>query len=103
MWSGNTTDIKTLIPVTDRIRRCFAEEYEPYLQMAYRAAEFTKPKNLIGLDKDVPVSEMETLLLEHIDITDDDLRLLAHDRAAQVKDYILDSRKVEPERMILSV
>jgi len=77
------------------------EEYETYLKMAYRDAEFTKLKNLFELDKDVPVPDMEKLILEHIVITDDDLRLLAHDRAYQVKDYILESKKVEPERIFI--
>jgi uncharacterized protein involved in outer membrane biogenesis len=77
------------------------EEYETYLKMAYGDAKFTKPKNLFGLDKDAPVPDMEKLIHEHIVITDEDLRLLAHDRAYQVKDYILESKKVEPERIFI--
>jgi hypothetical protein len=34
-------------------------------------------------------------------VTDDDLRALASRRALAVKDYILKSKKVEPERVFL--
>ena len=44
---------------------------------------------------------MEQLLLEHIDVKEDDLRLLAMQRAQRVKDYILQSNKVEAGRIFL--
>ena len=44
---------------------------------------------------------MEKLMLTHIEINDDDLRQLASQRALNVKDYILRSKKVEPERVFL--
>lgn len=77
------------------------EEYGKYLKMAYRNDKFPKPRNLIGMLKDLPPEEMEKLMLTHLEIKDDDLRVLASQRAAQVKDYILKSGKVEPERIFL--
>ncbi|MBI2883257.1 MAG: DUF748 domain-containing protein [Candidatus Methylomirabilis oxyfera] len=76
-------------------------EYEPYLKLAYKAETFPKPRNLLGFAKDLPVSEMEKLMLTHIQITDDDLRLLASQRALKIKDTILQSNKVEPERLFI--
>ncbi len=76
-------------------------EYEPYLKLAYKADTFPKPRNILGLAKDLPVPEMEKLMLTHIQITDDDLRLLASQRAMKVKDAILQSNKVEPERLFI--
>jgi uncharacterized protein involved in outer membrane biogenesis len=76
-------------------------EYEPYLKLAYKAETFPKPRDILGLAKDLPVSEMEKLMLTHIQITDDDLRLLASQRAMKVKDAILGSNKVEPERLFI--
>jgi uncharacterized protein involved in outer membrane biogenesis len=77
------------------------EEYEEYLWKAYKEAEFKKPKNIVGLTKKLPVPEMEQLLLEHTDVEEDDLRLLAVQRAQRVKDHILQSGKVETERIFL--
>lgn len=76
-------------------------EYEPYLKLAYKAETFPKPRNILGFAKDLPISEMEKLMLTHIQITDDDLRLLASHRAMEVKDAILRSDKVEPERLFI--
>ena len=76
-------------------------EYPKYLKLAYKAEKFPKPRNIIGMAKDLPVPEMEKLMLTHLEIKDDDLRLLASQRALNVKDYILKSKQVEPERIFL--
>jgi hypothetical protein len=78
-----------------------SEEYEEYLWKAYKEADFKKQKNVIGRTKKLPVPEMEQLLLEHINVEEDDLRLLAVQRAQRIKDYILQSGKVETERIFL--
>lgn len=78
-----------------------AAEYPVYLKKAYKSGKFSKPRNLIGMAKDLPDAEMEKLLLASIQITDDDLRQLASARAREVKDMILRSQKVEPNRIFL--
>lgn len=78
-----------------------ATEYPGYLKRAYRAEKFPKPRNFIGMLKDLPVPEMEKLMFAHIQVTDDDLRLLAQRRARSVKDFLLASQQVEPERIFL--
>ena len=77
------------------------KEYEEYLWKAYKEADFKKDRNIIGRTKKLEVPEMEQLLLEHINIDDDDLRLLAMQRAQRVKDYILQSNRVEAGRIFL--
>ncbi|MDL1959264.1 MAG: DUF748 domain-containing protein [Deltaproteobacteria bacterium] len=77
------------------------EEYEKYLKMAYKAGKFKKPKNILGITKNISVPEMEALILENIQITDDDLRSLANERAQVVKNYILGQGEIEPERLFL--
>lgn len=87
------------VPVDDvKIEK---DEYPKYLKMAYKAEKFPKPRNIIGIAKDLPVPEMEKLMLTHVEIKDDDLRMLASQRAQSVKDYILKSKQVEPERIFL--
>ena len=39
------------------------QEYEKYLRRAYKEAKFPKPRNFIGMQKDLPVEEMEKLML----------------------------------------
>ncbi len=78
-----------------------AKEYPEYLKRAYRAEKFPKPRNIIGMLKDLPVPEMEKLMFTHIQVTDDDLRLLSQRRAQAVKDALVATNLVEPERIFL--
>ncbi len=77
------------------------KEYEKYLKMAYKEEKFPKPRNILGMAKDLPVPEMENLMLTHIEIKESDLRSLASQRAMSIKDAILKSGKVEPERVFI--
>jgi len=77
------------------------KEYEKYLKMAYKEEKFPKPRNILGIAKDLPVPEMEKLMLTHIEIRDSDLRSLASQRAMSVKDTILKTGKVEAERIFI--
>ena len=77
------------------------KEYEKYLKMAYKEEKFPKPRNIIGMAKDLPVPETEKLMLTHIEVKESDLRSLATQRAMSVKDAILKSGKVEPERIFI--
>jgi hypothetical protein len=74
-------------------------EYEEFLWKAYKAEDFPKPRNVLGMTKKLPVPEMEKLILTHIVITEDDLRLLASGRELAVKDYIIGSQQVEADRL----
>ncbi|WP_281985183.1 DUF748 domain-containing protein [Azonexus hydrophilus] len=76
-------------------------EYPAYLARVYKAAKFPKPRNFIGLQKDLPVEEMEKLLLTHLPASDDDLRQLARVRAEQVQAWLLEQGKVAPEQLFL--
>jgi hypothetical protein len=87
------------VPVDDvRIEK---QEYEKYLKMAYHEESFPKPKNFIGMAKDLPAPEMEKLILTHIEVKDGDLRSLAMQRAMRIKESLLKSGKVEPERIFI--
>jgi uncharacterized protein involved in outer membrane biogenesis len=76
-------------------------EYERYLKAAYSAESFPKPRNVIGLAKDLPVPEMEALMLKYTQIGDDDLRDLANRRAQIVRDRILASGQVTSDRVFI--
>jgi len=77
------------------------QEYEKYLRQAYSAEKFPKPRTVIGLEKTIPVEEMEKLMLTHVEVKDEDLRALAAQRSARVKDAILKTGKVEAGRLFV--
>jgi len=87
-------------PALDNVRVETAE-YPKYLTLAYKAEKFPKPRNFIGMAKDLPVPEMEKLMLTHIQVSDDDLRQLAVERASHVRDHLVAVGKVEAERVFL--
>lgn len=53
------------------------KEYSRYLRMAYKQENFPKPKNFLGMVKDLPDPEIEKLMLSHIEVKESDLRMLA--------------------------
>lgn len=75
-------------------------EYPALLERVYRAEKFPKPRNMIGLTKELPVEEMEKLILTNTSIGEEDLRALATRRAQGVRDWLL-RREVPSERIFL--
>ncbi len=80
-------------PVTDA-------EYPELLTAVYKRADITKPRNMVGLAKDLPVKEMENLLLASIPVDEESIRQLAVERGAAVRDYLL-AQKLPSERLFL--
>jgi outer membrane protein OmpA-like peptidoglycan-associated protein len=74
-----------------------AQEYPALLLEVYRRADIAKPRNLIGLAKDLPQPEMEALLLAAIPATDDLMRELAVQRGVAVKDYLASQQVPETQ------
>ncbi|HTS53165.1 MAG TPA: DUF748 domain-containing protein [Burkholderiales bacterium] len=77
------------------------QEYETYLKRAYKDAKIPKPRNLIGLPKDLPKEEMEKLMLSNTVVSDDDLTQLANQRAQAAKNFITRGDQVQVERVFL--
>lgn len=77
------------------------DESKLYLTRAYKEAKFPKPRNMIGLQKDLPAEEMEKLMLTNFPATDDDLKALATRRAEAVQAWLVEQGKVPPERVFL--
>ncbi|MFP3569467.1 DUF748 domain-containing protein [Paraburkholderia sp. SIMBA_030] len=72
-------------------------EYDKYLTKAYKAADFKKPRNFVGLTKGLPDDEMKSALAAHAPIDDASLRELAQQRAQRVRQYFegkIDSSRV---------
>jgi hypothetical protein len=84
-------------PATIRIA---PDEYGKYLWRAYKAADFPKPTNFIGMTKSVPQDEMKKLMLEHFKVTEEDLRNLANARAEAVRKEL--ATKVDASRLSIT-
>jgi uncharacterized protein involved in outer membrane biogenesis len=76
-------------------------EYAPLLVRVYGAADFPKPRNAIGIAKDLPREEMETLILTNTTVSEEDLHLLAEHRAQIVHDRLVDTAHVPGERVFV--
>ncbi|HEX7249714.1 MAG TPA: DUF748 domain-containing protein, partial [Burkholderiales bacterium] len=93
---GKATDAASLDEVT-----VDPKEHEKYLTAAYRAAKFERPRNAIGMLKDLPLPEMEQLMLANAQVSEDDLRLLAGARAQAAKDWLVETGKIPAERVFI--
>ncbi|GAB4229478.1 MAG: DUF748 domain-containing protein [Deltaproteobacteria bacterium] len=86
-------------PPLDNVRVEEAE-YPKYLARAYKEEKFPKPRNFLGMAKDLPAAEMEKLMLTHIAVTGDDLRRIALERASNVKERLIRTG-ADPARIYL--
>ncbi len=74
-------------------------EYHTYLTRAYKAADFKKPRNVIGLQKTLPDADMKQALAEHAPVDEGGLRTLAQNRAQAVREYL--DGKIDSSRMFI--
>ena len=74
-------------------------EYAKYLTIAYGRENFSKPRNVIGIAKELPVPEMEALMQANIQVGDQELRTLALQRAESVKGFLLDKGHLPADRL----
>jgi len=66
------------------------DERNRWLTAAYREAAIPdRPRNMIGMLKDLPPAEMEALFVASVKVDDDALRSLANARARAVKDALV--------------
>ena len=75
-------------------------EYPELLKALYKRADFPKPRNLIGLAKDLPVKEMEDLILANQQVSEQQIHQLATQRGVVVRDYLA-AQKLPLDRLFL--
>ncbi|WP_440108625.1 DUF748 domain-containing protein [Acidovorax sp. BL-A-41-H1] len=81
-------------PVTDA-------EYPALLKEAYRRADMAKPRNLVGLAKELTTAEMEALLMASQPATDAMAAELAQERGQAVRAFLV-AQKLPPERLFVA-
>src|SRR4029079_9073788 len=79
-----------------------ATEYPTYLAAVYDDTKLPdKPRNLIGMAKEIPPAEMESMLLASYSVDDESLRALANRRAEAVKEWFAGKGGIASERMFV--
>ena len=76
------------------------EEAPALLKAVYRRADITKPRNFLGIAKDLEPRDMEALLLASMPVDVDAMRNLARARGVVVKDYLV-AHRYPSERLFL--
>ncbi|MCD4719305.1 MAG: hypothetical protein K8S13_05515 [Desulfobacula sp.] len=77
------------------------KDMEHYIDIVYTQAQFPKPRDEAGVEKELDIGEKKKLLITNINIGEDDLRLLAMNRSENIKAYLLSTGKVENQRIFL--
>ncbi len=75
-------------------------EYPELLRQVYARTDMPKPRNLIGLAKDLPLDEMEKLMMAQIDVDAATMQALAVQRGGVVRDYLA-AQGVPADRLYL--
>lgn len=76
------------------------EDRPALLKEVYQRIDLTKPRNLLGMAKNLPDADMEKLLLASISVNDEAIRGLALQRSVAVKDCLA-SKGLPVERLFL--
>lgn len=76
-------------------------EYPKYLERAYLAEPFDKPRNALGMTKSLPVPEMEQIMLQHALVDEMWFKSIADARALAVKKYLDEQGHVPVDRLFL--
>ncbi len=88
-------------PPLDEIR-LDAADYAKYLKPVYRDADLPgKPRNFIGMQKDIPAGEMEKRLLAGFRVDENALRELANRRAQAVKGWLTTKGGLPADRVFV--
>lgn len=75
------------------------EERERYMEEVYDQADFPKPRNMLGFNKNLPAEEMEKLILANTEVGPAQLQALAQARMAAVVNYLTGPGGLQTDRL----
>lgn len=75
------------------------EETTKLLKAVYKKEKFPKPRNVIGLVKDIPDDEMRKLIITNTVVGEAELQKLARERATTVMDFLVKKGGLAAERL----
>lgn len=76
-----------------------ANEYSKFLKAVYKKEKFPKPRNILGLVKDLPDDEMKKLIIANTAAGEKELLSLARERAVSVMNYLISKGGLPAERL----
>ncbi|MBJ6749232.1 DUF748 domain-containing protein [Geomonas anaerohicana] len=76
-----------------------AEEYSKFLKAVYKKEKFPKPRNALGMVKDLPDNEMKKLIVANTVVGENELQSLARERSATVIKYLVAKGGLPPEKL----
>lgn len=77
------------------------EDASRLLKAVYLKEKFPKPRNLIGMLKDLPDAEMRKLIIANTIVGEQELQQLAAQRAATVQQYLVSRGALDSQRLFL--
>lgn len=77
------------------------EEMPVYVYLAYTKADFPKPRNKDGTEKQISAEEKKKLLMTHIPVDKETIRALSIQRAEKIKTSIMNDPKIHKERLYM--
>jgi flagellar motor protein MotB len=86
---GQTPEKMTILP----------DEYHTYLKAVYQKEKFPKPRNALGIVKDLPDEEMKKLIITHTVVGENEMQSLARERAETVKAFLQKEGGIHAERL----
>ena len=86
---GQTADGMSIGPV----------EESTWLKAVYKKEKFPKPRNFIGMAKELPDAEMKKLIFASTAVGDEELSQLVRERVMAVKNFLVTEGKVPRERV----
>jgi outer membrane protein OmpA-like peptidoglycan-associated protein len=75
------------------------DEYSKFLKAVYKKEKFPKPRNVLGLVKDLPDNEMKKLIIANTAVGKNELQSLARERAVSVMNHLISRGGLPPERL----
>jgi hypothetical protein len=75
------------------------EEQAKYLASVYKKEKFPKPRNPLGFVKDLPLDEMNKLIISNTVVGEPELQTLARERVVTIVTYLVNKGKIPSERI----
>jgi hypothetical protein len=76
-------------------------EYPELLERVYRDEDIKKPRNFIGMQKKLSAPEMEKVMIDGYEATEEEFLALAYRRSEQVKAWLVEKGRVADSRIFL--
>jgi len=89
------------MPVDTPIDQLAPETHQFLVETAYARAQFPKPMDESGNEKELTLAEKEKLLVTAIEVTEEELTDLGQRRSNTIRDYMVSPGGIDPSRIFV--